>query len=86
MAAGRKAKKPKGRARKAKPGKRSGASRPRARKAPRRPAARAAVPERVTQLEAENRRLRDEIAALRARLSEQPPPLVEPDEEPPVLD
>ena len=85
MAARRKAKKPKGRA-KAKPGKRSGASRPRARKAARRPAARAAVPKRVTELEAENRRLRDEIAALRARLTEQPPPLAEPDEEPPGLE
>jgi hypothetical protein len=86
MAARRKAKKPKGRARTAKPRKRSGASRPRAQKAPQRPAARAAVPKRVTELEAENRRLREEIAALRARLTDEPPPLAEPDEETPVLE
>jgi len=87
MAARRKAKKAKGRARASKPRKRSATPRPPAKKAPRRAAASAAVPKRVTELEAENRRLRDEIAVLRARLTEQaarPSEPVEPDEELPL--
>jgi len=86
MAARRKAKKPKGRARTRKP-KRTTASRVRARKVPRRPAARVAVPKRVTELEAENRRLRDEIAELRMQLAQEPARAaepVEPDEELPL--
>jgi len=72
----RKAKKPK--ARTAKPRKRSGSGRPRARKAPARRTARATVPKRVTELEAENRRLREELAALRARLTADAAPPAEP--------
>ncbi|HYV56011.1 MAG TPA: hypothetical protein VE911_00625 [Candidatus Nitrosopolaris sp.] len=74
----RKAKKPKGRARTAKPRKRSGSARPRARKVPARRAAQATVPKRVTELEAENRRLREELAALRARLTADAAPPAEP--------
>ena len=90
MAARRKAKKPKGRARAAKPRKRAGTPRPRARKTSRPPAAREAVSQRVSDLEAENRRLRDEIATLRSRLTQQTAPPaesaepVEPDEELPL--
>ena len=78
----KKTKKPKKRARAGKARKRPTVSRARALKAP----ARAAVPKRVTELEAENRRLREENAALRAQLNERPTPSVEPETEPLPLD
>jgi len=82
MAARRKAKKPKKRASAGKARKRSTASRTRARKAPRRPAASGAASKRVAELEAENRRLREENAALRAQLNESRSPSAEPETEP----
>ena len=61
-----KAKKPKARSKGTKrPTKRAKAKRP-ARKASPRPAADAGLRKRVAELEAENRRLRDEVAGLRA--------------------
>ena len=55
---------------KKRPAKRAKATRRPAGKTAARPAADAALRRRVTELEAENRRLRDELAALRARRTE----------------
>ena len=88
MAARRKAKKAKKpkkakkRARAATARKRSTASRSRARKASRPPAPSPALSKRVAELEAENRRLREENATLRAQLSEIPTPSADPETEP----